>query len=116
MPTFWKVLAQFFPSTHGINGFARINTSGALLQDVRMEALSLWILTGIYFMLSLFIYERMYRSDKMPGAEFVISMRARARRNIRVAVRDIREAGQEFIDTTQRIQNIRRYRRGKKKN
>jgi len=116
IPAFWKVLAQFFPSTHGINGFARINTSGALLQDVRMETLSLWILTGVYFMLSLFIYERMYRSDKMPGAEFVIAMRARTRRNIRVAVRDIREAGQEFIDTTQRIQNIRRYRRGKKNN
>ena len=116
MPTFWKVLAQFFPSTHGINGFARINTSGALLQDVRIEALSLWMLTGLYFMLSLFIYERMYRSDKMPGVEFVIAMRARARRNIRVAARDIREAGQEFIETTQRIQNIRRYRRGKKNN
>ncbi|MBO4442713.1 MAG: ABC transporter permease [Bacteroidaceae bacterium] len=116
MPAFWKVLAQFFPSTHGINGFARINTAGALLQDVRIEALSLWMLTGLYFMLSLFIYERMYRSDKMPGVEFVIAMRARARRNIRVAARDIREAGQEFIETTQRIQKIRRYRRGKKNN
>ena len=116
MPAFWKVLAQLFPSTHGINGFARINTAGALLQDVRIEALSLWMLTGLYFMLSLIIYERMYRSDKMPGVEFVIAMRARARRNIRVAARDIREAGQEFIETTQRIQNIRRYRRGKKNN
>jgi len=96
MPAFWKVLAQFFPSTHGINGFARINTAGALLQDVRMETLSLWILTGIYFMLSLVIYERMYRSDKMPGVEFVIAMRARTRRNIRVMARDIKEAGQEL--------------------
>ena len=112
MPTFWKVLAQIFPSTHGINGFARINTSGALLQDVRIESLSLWVLTGIYFMLSLFIYERMYRSDKMPGVEFVIAMRSRARRNIRVAAR----AGQELIETTQRIQKVRRYRKEKGKN
>ncbi|MBQ9386341.1 MAG: ABC transporter permease [Bacteroidaceae bacterium] len=90
MPAFWKVLAQFFPSTHGVNGFARINTSGALLQDVRMESLSLWILTGIYFMLSLFIYERMYRSDKMPGVEFVLAMRTHARKNLREMSRDIK--------------------------
>ncbi len=96
MPAFWKVLAQIFPSTHGINGFARINTAGALLQDVRIESISLWVLTGIYFMLSLFIYERMYRSDKMPGAEFVLAMRIRARRNIRVAARDIKETRQEI--------------------
>jgi hypothetical protein len=96
MPAFWKVLAQFFPSTHGVNGFARINTAGALLQDVRIESISLWILTGVYFMLSLFIYERMYRSDKMPGVEFVMAMRTRVRRDIRVAARDIKEAGQEL--------------------
>jgi len=96
MPAFWKVLAQFFPSTHGVNGFARINTAGALLQDVRTESILLWILTGVYFMLSLFIYERMYRSDKMPGVEFVMAMRTRVRKDLRVAVRDIREAGQEL--------------------
>ena len=96
MPAFWKVWAQCFPATHGINGFARINTAGALLQDVRMETLSLWILTGIYFMLSLVIYERLYRSDKMPGVEFVIAMRTRTRRNLRVMARDIKEAGQEL--------------------
>jgi len=96
MPAFWKVLAQFFPSTHGVNGFARINTAGALLQDVRIESISLWVLTGVYFMLSLFIYERMYRSDKMPGVEFVMAMRTRVRRDIRVAARDIKEAGQEL--------------------
>ena len=90
MPAMWKVLAQIFPSTHAINGFARINTSGALLQDVRYECLMLWILTAVYFMLSLLIYERMYRSDKMPGAEFVIAMRTRMRKNLRVARRDIK--------------------------
>jgi ABC-type multidrug transport system, permease component len=90
IPPFWKGFAQIFPSTHAINGFARINTSGALLQDVRYECLMLWILTAVYFMLALFIYERMYRSDKMPGAEFVIAMRTKVRKNIRVAKRDIK--------------------------
>ena len=99
MPSFWKVLAQFFPSTHGINGFARINTAGALLQDVRIESISLWVLTGIYFMLSLFIYERMYRSDKMPGVEFVIAMRTKVRKNIRVAQKDIKSVRNRVENT-----------------
>ena len=90
MPAMWKVLAQIFPSTHAINGFARINTAGALLQDVRYECLALWVQTAVYFMLSLLIFERMYRSDKMPGAEFVIAMRTRMRKNLRVARRDLK--------------------------
>ena len=90
MPVAWRVIAQIFPSTHAINGFARISTAGALLQDVRVECLALWIQTAVYFMLSLLIFERMYRSDKMPGAEFVIAMRTKMRKNIRVAKRDIK--------------------------
>lgn len=90
MPVAWRVIAQIFPSTHAINGFARISTAGALLQDVRVECLALWIQTAVYFMLSLLIFERMYRSDKMPGAEFVIAMRTKMRKNIRVAKRGIK--------------------------
>ena len=62
---------MLFPSTPAVNGFARINTAGALLQDVRREMLVLIIQSGVYFMLALFIYERLYRSDKMPGADFI---------------------------------------------
>ena len=103
MPSFWKFLAQLFPSTHGVNGFARINTSGALLQDVRNESISLWVLTGVYFMLSLFIYERMYRSDKMPGSEIVLAMRARARKGVRVAVRDLKGTGANLKEKASRL-------------
>lgn len=52
MPTFWKIFAQIFPSTHAVNGFARISTTGALLQDVRYESIALWIQTAVYFMTS----------------------------------------------------------------
>ena len=90
MPVVWRVIAQIFPSTHAINGFARISTAGALLQDVRVECLALWIQTAVYFMLSLLIFERMYRSDKMPGAEFVIAMRTKVRKNLRVAKREVK--------------------------
>ena len=108
MPTFWKVFAQIFPSTHGVNGFARINTAGALLQDVRTESITLWIQSGVYFMLSLLIYERLYRSDKMPGAEFVLSIRSRMRKDIRVAVRDIKEAREELKEKADKLRNRRK--------
>lgn len=96
MPTFWRVLAQIFPSTHAVNGFARINTAGALLQDVRYESIALWIQTAVYFMTSLLIYERLYRSDKMPGVEFVIAMRTRMRKDLREAGRDIKVIGRKI--------------------
>ena len=96
MPAFWKVVAQLFPSTHAVNGFARINTAGALLQDVRYESIALWIQTAVYFMTSLFIYERLYRSEKMPGVEFVIAMRTRVRKDLREAQRDLKELKQKI--------------------
>lgn len=96
MPTFWKIFAQIFPSTHAVNGFARISTTGALLQDVRYESIALWIQTAVYFMTSLFIYERLYRSDKMPGVEFVIAMRARMRKELREAGRDLKVIGRKI--------------------
>ena len=96
MPTFWKIFAQIFPSTHAVNGFARISIAGALLQDVRYESIALWIQTAVYFMTSLFIYERLYRSDKMPGVEFVIAMRARMRKELREAGRDIKVIGRKL--------------------
>ena len=82
MPDFWRNLAMLFPSTPAVNGFARINTAGALLQDVRREMLVLIIQSGVYFMLALFIYERLYRSDKMPGADFIRRSRLRIYRSL----------------------------------
>lgn len=96
MPTFWKIFAQIFPSTHAVNGFARISTAGALLQDIRYESIALWIQTAVYFMTSLFIYERLYRSDKMPGVEFVIAMRTRMRKDLREAQRDLKVIGRKL--------------------
>jgi len=96
MPAFWRILAQIFPSTHAVNGFARIGTAGALLQDVRYEYIALWIQTAVYFMISLFIYERLYRSDKMPGAEFVKAMRTRMYNDLLEARQDLKKMGRKI--------------------
>ena len=82
MPDFWRHFAMLFPSTPAVNGFARINTAGALLQDVRREILAMIIQTGVYFMLALFIYERLYRSDKMPGSDLLRRSRLRIYRSL----------------------------------
>lgn len=82
MPDFWRHFAMLFPSTPAVNGFARINTAGALLQDVRGEILAMIIQAGVYFMLALFIYERLYRSDKMPGSDLLRRSRLRIYRSL----------------------------------
>ena len=45
IPPFWKVVSWIFPSTFGINGYIRINTMGATLNDVLPEYRALWFLT-----------------------------------------------------------------------
>lgn len=65
MPGVWRCLAQVFPSTHAINGFCRINTSGAVIADVSKEYFSLWIMAMAYFMTSVLAYMRCYRSERL---------------------------------------------------
>lgn len=54
MPAFWRTFSFLFPSTHGIQGFIRINTMGATLAQVRFEFLMLWLQTALYFVTSCF--------------------------------------------------------------
>ena len=56
IPDFWKYVSWLFPSTFGINGYIRINTMGANLQDVLFEYRGLWIQTGFYFITSCLAY------------------------------------------------------------
>lgn len=56
IPAFWKILGYLFPSTPGVQGFIRINTSGAGLNEVAAEYRLLWIQAGIYFISACLIY------------------------------------------------------------
>ena len=49
MPPFWRCFSYLFPSTHGIQGYIRINTMGATLEQVKFEYLMLWLQTALYF-------------------------------------------------------------------
>lgn len=56
IPDFWRYVSWLFPSTFGINGYIRINTMGATLQDVLFEYRGLWIQTGVYFITACLAY------------------------------------------------------------
>ena len=55
---FWKGVSYLFPSTFGINGFVKINSFGASLEDVKTEYQALWLQTGIYFFTACMVYWR----------------------------------------------------------
>ncbi|MDH6359110.1 ABC transporter permease [Parabacteroides sp. PF5-9] len=56
IPEIWKLIGYLFPSTPGIQGFVRINTTGATLNDVIHEYQTLWLQTGVYFITACIIY------------------------------------------------------------
>lgn len=56
IPEFWRIVGYLFPSTPGIQGFIRINTSGATLSEVAHEYHTLWIQAGVYFLTSCLMY------------------------------------------------------------
>lgn len=56
MPEFWRYFSYIFPSTFGINGYVRINSMGATLNEVSFEYQALWTQTGIYFLTTCLVY------------------------------------------------------------
>lgn len=64
IPEYWRIISWIFPSTFGINGFIRINSMGALLDDVSTEYTALWIQTGIYFVTACFVYHYLIRESR----------------------------------------------------
>lgn len=66
IPSFWKAIGYLFPSTPGIQGFIRINTAGATLNEVAHEYRTLWVQAGVYFITSCMIYRyQIMRSRKL---------------------------------------------------
>lgn len=46
MPPFWKVLANIFPSTWGVEGYIKMSSNGSTLAQVSPEYIHLWILAA----------------------------------------------------------------------
>lgn len=56
VPEFWKQVSYFFPSTFGINGYVRLSSMGATLNEVSLEYKALWLHTGFYFLTTCLVY------------------------------------------------------------
>jgi len=63
IPWYWLWLGKIFPSTHGIEGFVKINNTGASLSVVQPEYIALWLLAVIYFFISCLLYWREIRRN-----------------------------------------------------
>lgn len=55
LPGFWKVISWCIPSISGINGFVKINSLGANLNDIRPELIALWSQVVVYFIINIAI-------------------------------------------------------------
>jgi ABC-2 type transport system permease protein len=71
MPWFWKATSYFIPSSPGIRGFVRINTTGASLNEVATEYQLLWIQTGFYFITSCIIYRYQIIRSRREAADYL---------------------------------------------
>lgn len=58
MPSALKVVSWLFPSTFGLNGYVRIQGTGASLNDVAFECRGLIIQSVVYFSIACWLYKR----------------------------------------------------------
>lgn len=61
---FWRMVSVFFPSSFGINGFIKMNSSGASLLQVGPEIMGLWVQAGFYFVFTWFAYRWQIRQSE----------------------------------------------------
>lgn len=61
MPDFWRYFSYLIPSTHGVQGFVKMNSMGATLNQIQFEYRALWLQTGAYFMTATLCYKIRFR-------------------------------------------------------
>jgi ABC-2 type transport system permease protein len=65
IPEFWKYMGCLVPSTFGIQGFIKLNSMGASLQEITFEYQMLWLQTGVYFVITCLIYRYNRYTNKL---------------------------------------------------
>ncbi len=61
---FWKVFSMLFPSTLGVQGYLKINSMGANIQQVAFETTGLWIQAIVYFIIATISYRFQWKYDE----------------------------------------------------
>lgn len=60
----WLLFRELFPSSNAIFGFIKLNTLGATIYETRHEIASLWIQSGVYFVLACIVYALQVRRSE----------------------------------------------------
>lgn len=92
-PAVWRWLSYIIPSTHGIQGYIRINSLGATLPQVAFEYGALWVQTGVYFVGA--CLAMMYINKNRPLHEKAQVRREMMNARIKEGVQQIKERRQE---------------------
>jgi len=72
---FWRAFSWIFPSSHGIQGYVKINSMGASLQNISFEYISLWAQSAIYFTTATLAYHwQIKKSSKKDLKEVVTNI------------------------------------------
>lgn len=77
IPKFWEVFSWLFPSTFGINGFVRINSMGATIDEVEHEYLALWIQAVAYFLTACAVYRYQIRLSRRHAMDRLQKLRSK---------------------------------------
>lgn len=79
MPEWIYALGRLVPSSSGIDALVRIRTMGASLSDVAPEAVTLWVLTGVYGLTA--VLATLRRTHELQAEEKVREHRSRDSEN-----------------------------------
>ena len=63
VPSFWKYASYLLPSTFGIHGFVKLNSTGATLSDISFEYMALLIQIVIYFISACLVYRHRIKQE-----------------------------------------------------
>ncbi len=64
MPDFWRYFSYLIPSTHGVQGFVKMNSMGATLEQIQFEYRALWLQVGFYFVTAVLCYRMRFRQTR----------------------------------------------------
>lgn len=61
MPWYWKAAHYILPAAPATLAFVQLNSMGASMADIRPEYITLWIQVLVYFILSIWVYQKSFR-------------------------------------------------------
>ena len=65
MPWYWKAAHYILPAAPATLAFVQLNSMGASMADIRPEYITLWIQVLVYFILSIWVYQKKLQKSQL---------------------------------------------------